>query len=138
VRSSGLQSTPGLADGTCDIEPRGKTDIEPDIMRVKDDMATDEHVAAKPLPLAVVRKAIEESRGRAGNAPEGVCAVCGSATVETYSSLPWGTQVRLLVCPDVHCGTVRAVPHRQQDGTSPLRHEAQAASGPLLPPQHAG
>jgi hypothetical protein len=82
-------------------------------------MPTNEHVAAKPLPLAVVRKAIEESRGRAGDAPEGVCPVCGSATVETYSSLPWGTLVRLFVCPDVQCGAVSAVPNPSRDGVPP-------------------
>jgi hypothetical protein len=88
---------------------------------VKGRMPTNEGEAPpKPLALAVVRKAIEESRGRAAHVTEGTCRLCGSATVETYSSLPWGTQVRLFVCPDVHCGAVAAVPARQLDGLPPL------------------
>jgi hypothetical protein len=83
-------------------------------------MPTHEHEAPKPLALATVRKAIEESRRRVAHAPEGVCPMCGSATRETYSSLPWGTLVRLLVCPDVHCGTVLAVPNPPQDGVRPV------------------
>jgi hypothetical protein len=89
-------------------------------------MPTHEHEGPKPLALAVVRKAIQQSRGRAADAPEGVCPLCGSPTFETYSSLPWGTQVRLLVCPDVHCGTVLAVPNRRQDGVPPLPSDAKA------------
>jgi hypothetical protein len=78
---------------------------------VKGRMPTNEGEALpKPLALAVVRKAIEESRGRAAHVTDGTCRLCGSPTVETYSSLPWGTQVRLLVCSDVHCGSVAAVP----------------------------
>jgi hypothetical protein len=72
----------------------------------------EDHLPPKPLALAVVRKAIEESRGRAAQTAEGSCLLCGSPTVETYSSLPWGTQVRLLVCADGHCGAVAAVPTR--------------------------
>jgi hypothetical protein len=88
---------------------------------VKGRMPTDRDEALpKPLALAVVRKAIEESRGRVAPMTEGTCRVCGSPTLETYSSLPWGTQVRLLVCPDVHCGAVAAVPTRQPDGPPPL------------------
>jgi hypothetical protein len=88
---------------------------------VKGRMPTNEGEAQpKPLALAVVRKAIEESRGRAAHATEGTCRLCGSPTVETYSSLPWGTQVRLLVCPDVHCGAVAAVPARTLHDSPPL------------------
>ena len=82
-------------------------------------MPTDEHEGPQPLALATVRKAIEQSRRRAADAPEGVCPACGSATRETYTALPWGTLVRLLVCPDVHCGTVLAVPNPPHDGIPP-------------------
>jgi hypothetical protein len=88
---------------------------------VKGRMPTNEGEAQpKPLALAVVRKAIEESRGRAAHVTEGTCRLCGSPTIETYSSLPWGTQVRLLVCPDVHCGAVAAVPARPTHDSPPL------------------
>ncbi len=88
---------------------------------VKGRMPTNEGEAPpKPLALAVVRKAIEESRGRAAHVTGDTCRLCGSPTVETYSSLPWGTQVRLLVCPDVHCGAVAAVPARPLHDSPPL------------------
>jgi hypothetical protein len=88
---------------------------------VKGRMPTDgDQAQPKPLALAVVRKAIEESRGRVAHVTEETCRSCGSPTVETYSSLPWGTQVRLLVCLDLNCGAVAAVPTRQLDGPPPL------------------
>jgi hypothetical protein len=108
----GLQVTASFADVTCgapkSLRMQGVLNHA-----VKGRMPNNEdQLPPRPLALAVVRKAIEESRGRAAHTAEGSCLLCGSPTVETYSSLPWGTQVRLLVCADGHCGAVAAVPTR--------------------------
>ena len=41
-----------------------------------------------------------------------VCPACGSPAYETYSTLPWGSRARLVVCRDPNCGNVAASEQR--------------------------